>query len=185
MKDINLVKWLAASLAVISVLLSSCGRRVSDRHGIIGMEIRCDSLIMYRDREFSVVDDGIFRDVSVLLWIDSAMCSPCELERLANYESLNDCLEVIAGHEGRLKVVISLSAKTGIGLLINEIKYQNHSFDMFIDYKNRFPAMLHGNDRLLIVLKDGIVKGCFSMDNTDADIYRMERCLAFIKELYE
>lgn len=185
MKDKYIYRWFAAIAVFIPVLLSSCGWRASGRHDIIGMELKCDSLLMYRDREYTVASDEIFGDASVILWIDSAMCTPCEMERLFNYESLSRNCENVAGPEGRLKVIISLSENIGFGWLINEVKYLNLPFDMFIDYKNRFPAMLKGNERLLIVLKDGRVRDYFRMENTDADIYRLEKCISAFKELYD
>lgn len=171
-------------LTVISVFLSSCNDGNRSQHGIIGKNLDCDSLLLFRDREYTLVNDTVFKDISVLLWIDSTKCSQCELEHLSNYDSFNSLCRKIMGKGCSLKVVISLSEFYGIGYLINDVKYLNHSFDVMIDYKNRFTSLFECNDRLLLVLKDGCVLKYYRMENTEGDAYRMQDCLDYLKQLY-
>lgn len=172
-------------LAVISAFFSSCNYGNKMQQGIVGKELDCDSLLLFKNREYYLVSDTVFKDVTVLLWIDSTKCSQCELERLENYESFSSHCEMIMGKKGRIKVVISLSEQYGIGYLINDVKYLNHSFDVMIDYKNTFTSLFDCNDRLLLVLKDGCVLNYYRMENTEGDVYRMRDCLDYLKKMYK
>ncbi|MBR5706002.1 MAG: hypothetical protein IKX55_00345 [Bacteroidaceae bacterium] len=175
---------LLCCLTVIPAILSSCNDGNKSQQGIIGKKLDSDSLLLFRNREYTLVNDTVFKDVTVLLWIDSTKCSQCELEHLGNYEAFSSHCEKIMGKECSLKVVISLSELYGIGYLINDVKYLNHSFDVMIDYKNRFTSLFECNDRLLLVLKEGRVLKYYSMENTEGDAYRMQDCLDYLKQLY-
>lgn len=168
--------------ALIPTLFLSCNH--NNQKDIIGKKVVCDSLILFRNREFSLISDTIFKKTSILLWIDSTRCSQCELEHLGNYVSFNNHCEDILGEEGKMKVVISLSEQYGIGLLINDVQYLNHSFDPIIDYKNLFPSIFGFDDRLLLVLKDGRVVNFYRMENTEGDAYKMRDCLDYLKHMY-
>lgn len=176
---------LLSCLTVFSVFFLSCKDYCKSQQGIVGKKLDCDSLIMFKDKEYSLVSDTIFNDVSVLLWIDSTKCSQCELEHLGNYDFFNNHCQKIMGKKSSLKVVISLSEQYGIGYLINDVKYLNHSFDVMIDYKNAFTSLFNCNDRLLLVLKDGTVMKYYRMDNTQGDVYKMEKCLDYLKQIYK
>lgn len=178
-------KWMICCLTVITILFSSCHYRIKPKQDIVGKKLVCDSLLLFKDRNYSLVNDTIFKDVSVLLWIDSTKCSQCELERLCNYESFSSYCEKIMGQNGRIKVVISLSELYGIGYLINDVKYLNHSFDVMIDYKNYFTSLFNCNDRLLFVLKDGRVINYYRMENTEVDAYKMKECLDYLRQMYD
>ena len=171
-------------LTVISTVFSSCNHSNS-KHDITGNKLECDSLILFKDREYCLTSDTIFKDVSVLLWIDSTKCSQCELERLGNYESFSSHCEKILGKDGRLKVVISLAEQYGIGYLINDVKYLNHSFDVMIDYKNYFTSFFNCDGRLLLVLRDGYVLNYYRMENAEGDVYKMQDCLDYLKRIYD
>lgn len=162
----------------------SCNNGNGNQQEIVGKKLACDSLLLFKDGEYSLVNDTIFKNVSVLLWIDSTKCSQCELEHLDNYDSFNSLCQRTMGKECGLKVVISLSELYGIGYLINDVKYLNHSFDVMIDFKNIFTSLFNCNDRLLLVLKDGLVIKYYEMENTEGDAYRMRDCLDFLKQLY-
>ena len=176
---------LASCLIISLTFLLSCNVNNSTRQEIEGKKLVCDSLLLFKDREYSLVSDTVFKGVSVLLWIDSTKCSQCELERLGNYDSFNSLCQKNMGKECSLRVVISLSELYGIGYLINDVKYLNHSFDVMIDYKNRFTSFFNCNDRLLLVLKDGCVLKYYRMENTEGDAYRMKECLDYLKQMYE
>jgi len=178
-----IIKFLSC-LTIISVFLSSC-RNGNVEQDIEGNKLECDSLLLFKNREYFLVSDTIFKDVSVLLWIDSTKCSQCELERLGNYESFSSHCEKIMGKESRLKVVISLSEGYGLGYLINDVKYLNHSFDVMIDYKNIVTSLFNCNDRLLLVLKEGRVLKYYRMENTEGDAYKMQECLDYLKRIYD
>ena len=179
----RLIMRLLFCLTFISVYLSSCNYG-NKGQGIEGNKLDCDSMLLFKNREY-LVSDTIFKGVSVLLWIDSTKCSQCELERLSNYDSFNSLCQTTMGKECSLRVVISLSELYGIGYLINDVKYLNHSFDVMIDYKNRFTSFFNCNDRLLLVLKDGRVLKYYRMENTEGDAYRMKECLDYLKQMYE
>lgn len=172
-------------LTFIVVSLSSCKYGNKLQNGGVGNKLACDSLLLFKNREYYLVSDTVFRDISVVLWIDSTKCSQCELERLGNYDSFNSHCQKIMGKEASLKVVISLSELYGIGYLINDVKYLNHSFDVMIDYKNTFTSFFNCNDRLLLVLKDGCVIKYYQMENTESDAYKMKECLDYLRRLYE
>lgn len=176
-------KMFIVCVTIISAFLSSCN--YNSRQEIVGKKVACDSLLLFRNRNFSVVSDTVFKNTSVLLWIDSTKCSQCELEHLGNYESFNDHCEKILGKEGRMKVVISLSGTYSIGQLINDVQYLNLSFDPIIDYKNLFPSVFNCNDRLLFVLKDGRVIKYYHMENNEGDAYKMRDCLEFLRQMYK
>lgn len=178
-----IIKFLSC-LTIISVFLSSCING-NEEQGLEGDKLECDSLLLFKNREYFLVSDTIFKDVSVLLWIDSTKCSQCELERLGNYESFSGHCEKIMGKDSRLKVVISLSEGYGLGYLINDVKYLNHSFDVMIDYKNIFTSLFNCDDRLLLVLKDGRVLKYYRMENTEGDAYKMQECLDYLKRIYD
>ena len=180
----SIIKGISSCLIVFSAFLISCGYHNKSQQGIVGKKLVCDSLLLFKDREYYLVNDTIFKDVSVLLWIDSTKCSQCELERLGNYESFSNHCERIIGKEGRIKVVVALSDQYGIGYLINDVKYLNHSFDVMIDYKNIFSSLFDCNDRLLLVLKDGRVLKYYRMENTEADAYKMRECLDYLRQIY-
>lgn len=172
-------------VTIISVFLSSCNNGKMGDKEIVGTDLMCDSLLLFKNREYSLVNDTIFKDATVLLWIDSTRCSQCELERLGNYESFSSHCEKIMGKNGRIKVVISLSQQYGIGYLINDVKYLNHSFDVMIDFKNIFPSLFSCNDRLLFVLKDGRVIKYYQMENNEGDAYKMRDCLDYLRRMYK
>ena len=181
----SMIKGLLSFLIVSSAFFLSCSYRNKSQQGIVGKKLVCDSLLLFKDREYNLVNDTIFKDVTVVLWIDSTKCSQCELERLGNYESFSNHCERIMGKEGRIKVVIALSEQYGIGYLINDVKYLNHSFDVIIDYKNLFTSLFDCNERLLLVLKDGCVLNYYRMENTEGDAYKMSECLDYLKKIYE
>ena len=169
-------------LTVCWVFLSSCNNGSENQQDIVGKKLVCDSLLLYKDMEYSLVNDTIFNDVTVLLWIDSTKCSQCELEHLSNFDSFNSLCRKTMGSS--MKVVISLSEIYGIGYLINDVKYLNHSFDVMIDYKNYFSSLFNCNDRLLLVLKEGRVIKYYQMEYTEGDVYKMRDCLDYLKQLY-
>ena len=181
----NIIKGMLTCLIVFSAFFFSCVNSSKSQQDIVGKKMVCDSLLLFKDREYYLVNDTIFKDISVVLWIDSTKCSQCELERLGNYESFSSHCERIMGKEGRIKVVVALSEQYGIGYLINDVKYLNHSFDVMIDYKNIFTSLFDCNDRLLLVLRDGCVQNYYRMENTEADAYKMRECLDYLKQMYE
>lgn len=181
----SVIKGMLSCLIVFSTCFFSCNYSNKSQQGIVGKKLVCDSLLLFKDREYYLVNDTIFKDVSVLLWIDSTKCSQCELERLGNYESFSNYCERIIGKEGRIKVVVALSEQYGFGYLINDVKYLNHSFDVMIDYKNLFTSLFDCNDRLLLVIKDGVVLKYYRMENTEADAYKMRECLDYLRQMYE
>ena len=170
-------------ITIISAFLTSCSNKSNQE--IVGKKVVCDSLLLFRDREFSLVSDTIFKRTSILLWIDSTRCSQCELEHLGNYESFNNLCEKILGKEGRMKVIISLSEKYDLGLLINDVQYLNCLFDPIIDYKNLFPSVFKCNDRLLLILMDGRVIKYYQMENNEGDAYKMRDCLDYLRQMYK
>lgn len=181
----SVIKGMLSCLIVFSTFFFSCNYSNKSQQGIVGKKLVCDSLLLFKDREYYLVNDTIFKDVSVLLWIDSTKCSQCELERLGNYESFSNHCERIIGKEGRIKVVVALSEQYGFGYLINDVKYLNHSFDVMIDYKNLFTSLFDCNDRLLLVIKDRVVLKYYRMENTEADAYKMRECLDYLRQMYE
>ena len=176
--------WFLSCLTILTIFLSSCNFGNKEQK-IEGKKLVCDSLLLFKDWEYSLVSDTIFKGVSVLLWIDSTKCSQCELERLDNYDSFNSLCRKTMGKECRFRVVISLSELYGLGYLINDVKYLNHSFDVMIDFKNYFSSLFECNDRFLLVLKDGCVLKYYRMENTEGDAYRMDDCLNYLKKMYE
>ena len=176
---------LAFCLIISLPFLLSCNLNNDTRQEIEGKKLVCDSLLLFKDREYSLVSDTLFKSVSVLLWIDSTKCSQCELEHLGNYDSFNSLCQKTMGKDCSLRVVISLSKIYGIGYLMNDVKYLNHSFDVMIDYKNIFTSLFGCNERLLLVLKDGRVLRYYRMENTEGDAYRMKECLDYLKQMYE
>lgn len=172
-------------LTIITAFLLSCNYENRSQQVFVGKKLGCDSLLLFKNREYFLVSDTIFKDVSVLLWIDSTKCSQCELEHLYNYDSFNSLCRKAMGKECSLKVVLSLSEQYGIGYLINDVKYLNHSFDVMIDYKNYFTSFFNCNDRLLLVLKDGRVLKYYCMENTEGDAYKMRECLDYLKQMYD
>jgi hypothetical protein len=172
-------------MTIIPAFLSSCISGNRSRQDIVGKKLVCDSLLLFKDRDYTLVNDSIFKDVSVMLWIDSTKCSQCELERLINYDLFSSQCEKILGKEGRIKVVISLSESYGLDYLIDDVKYLNHSFDVLIDYKNRITSMLGCNERLLFVLKDGIFIKYYHIENAEVDAYKMKDCLDYLENIYE
>lgn len=172
-------------LTICWIFISACNKGNVNQQEIVGTQLVCDSLLLFKDREYSLANDTIFKDVTVLLWIDSTKCSQCELEHLSNYDAFNILCQKTMGKECSLKVVISLSELYGIGYLINDVKYLNHSFDVMIDYKNRFTSLFDCNDRLLLVLKDGLIIKYYQMENTEGDSYKMRDCLDLLKQLYD
>lgn len=181
----SIIKGLLSCLIIFSAFFLSCSYRNKGQQGIVGKKLVCDSLLLFREREYNLVNDTIFKDVSVVLWIDSTKCSQCELERLGNYESFSSQCERIMGQKCCIKVVIALSEQYGIGYLVNDVKYLNHPFDVIIDYKNIFTSLFGCNDRLLLVLKDGCVLNYYRMENTEGDVYKMSECLDYLKKIYE
>ena len=172
-------------MTIIPAFLSSCISGNRSRQDIVGKKLVCDSLLLFKDRDYTLVNDSIFKDVSVMLWIDSTKCSQCELERLINYDLFSSQCEKILGKEGRIKVVISLSESYGLDYLIDDVKFLNHSFDILIDYKNRITSMLGCNERLLFVLKDGIIIKYYHIENAEVDAYKMKDCLDYLENIYE
>lgn len=172
-------------LTIITAFLLSCNYEKRSQQVFVGKKLDCDSLLLFKNREYFLVSDTIFKDVSVLLWIDSTKCSQCELEHLNNYDSFNSLCRKAMGKECSLKVVLSLSEQYGMGYLINDVKYLNHSFDVMIDYKNYFTSFFNCNDRLLLVLKDGRVLKYYCMENTEGDAYKMRECLDYLKQMYD
>lgn len=183
MKRNTLFKTLLFCSIIVSAFLSSCDNKT--QQFIEGKDVVCDSLLLFSNRQFTLVSDTIFNKCSVLLWIDSTRCSQCELERLDNYEVFSSHCEQIIGKEGRMKVIISPSEQYGLGLLINDVQYLNHSFDVIIDYKNIFPSLFNCNDRLLMVLKDDHIVKFYRMENTESDAYKMRECLDYLKQMYD
>ena len=176
---------LLSCLTICCVFLSSCNNGNGNQQEIVGKKVVCDSLILFKDREYTLVNDTVFKDVTVLLWIDSTKCTQCELEHLSNYDSFNSLCQKTMGKECSLKVILSLSELYGIGYLINDVKYLNHSFDVMIDYKNILTSLFKCNDRLLLVLKDGRIIKYYQMENTEGDAYKMIDCLDLLKKLYD
>lgn len=168
-------------VTIICFLLLSCINGKTYYRKIVGKELTCDSLLLYKGREYSVVSDSIFEGISVVLWVDSTKCSKCELKHLINYNSFdNNCKQIIGKGSG-LIVIMSLSEHFGFDKMIDEIRYLNHSFDVMIDYKNTISSLLDCNERLLMVVKDRRIEECYRMDNTKGDAYRMNDCLDFLK----
>ena len=181
MKSIKVILFCSI---VLSSFYLSCSYN-NNQLGVVGKKLVCDSLLLFKEGEYYLVNDTIFKDVSVLLWIDSTKCSQCELEHLGNYDSFSSHCERILGKPGRIKVVIALSEQYGIGYLINDVKYLNHSFDVMIDYKNYLTSLFDCNDRMLLVLKDGCVLNYYRMENTQSDAYKMSECLDYLKQMYD
>jgi hypothetical protein len=177
----TIIKRILPLITLAMVFFSSCVFSNTVEKKLLGKTLFCDSLLIVKDNEIRVVDSLTFDDISILLWIDSTECSPCELVHLSNYEHFNDRCESILGVKGCMMVVFSPKNRNVETVILNDIKDVNFPFDILIDYKNTLSSLLGYNNRLLLVLEKGNIIMTYLIKNTDSDKYQLEKCLNYLK----
>lgn len=183
MKKDAVKKWLPSCLIILVLSLCFFSSGIIRNDDIIGRQIECDSLLLVKgNRVDMVLIDTLLHDYSIILWIDSSKCAACEMEHLLGFESFYDVCREIMGDRGDFKVIIS--PKDDIGLIVNDIKFQDYPFDVLVDFRYKMSTVLNCNQRLLLVAKDGMVSKYYRLENRESDTRKLKDCLDYLAQMY-
>ena len=175
--------YLLYSLIIsIIVLTVSCNNR-NEQNNIIGKSICCDSLLLIKGKKS--IDDvkTVSNGFSVFLWIDSTKCIPCEMNYLYGYELFSNRCDRITGHSGSMKVIISPAKAYDIDMIVNEVRGQNYSFDILVDYDNTFNPLFNCNNRILVIERNGVIMKSYYLDDRKRDQRAANECLKELEKL--
>jgi hypothetical protein len=175
-------KIIICLIVTIIVLSISCNSR-KNQDDIIGKSICCDSLLLIKGKKCVDGVNTSSNGFSVILWIDSTKCIPCEMNYLYGYESFNNRCEKILGYAGCMKVIISLGKSYNIDMIVYELSDQNYSFDILLDSNNKYNSFFNCNNRILIIEHDGIILDYYHLDNKKRDQRTANDCLNKLEQL--